>query len=75
MKRAFVIAPVLFSGATLLGAVSCSQDPVEVELRSLQRSGAVSFVCLGDPRQGSPTRPLSACSAEIGDTPEDFLRA
>jgi len=74
MKRASTLASVLLAGSSLLGAASCTQDPVEVELRSLQRSGAVSFVCLGDPRSGSPNRPLTACGAEIADSPADFLR-
>jgi hypothetical protein len=72
VKRSVALGTLLLSGATLASASSCSQDPIEVELRSLQRSGAVSFVCLGPP-SSSATRPITSCTSETADGLDDFI--
>jgi hypothetical protein len=64
----------LSAAVAAASASACTQDPVEVSLRSLERSGAVAFVCLGSPASGAAPRPLSACTAEEADTPVDFGR-
>ena len=60
--------------ATVIAASGCTQDPVEVSLRSLERSGAVAFVCLGSPGSGSVPRPVAACTPEEADGPDDFVQ-
>ncbi len=59
-------------GVALLLLSACTQDPVEVSLRSLERSGAVAFVCLGDPASGLAPRALGACTAEEAENTADF---
>ncbi|APR79504.1 Hypothetical protein A7982_04851 [Minicystis rosea] len=55
----------LTTGAALHGA-GCQQQTVTVPVRSLERSGRTSFVCLGSPNDtSSPVeRPLEACSTQ-----------
>ncbi len=51
----------------------CAPTPIEVPLRSLERSGAVSYVCLGIP--GDPAgvlKPLAACTTSITIDPQTF---
>src|SRR5262249_47422573 len=44
----------------------CAQEPVLVPLRSLERSGKVSYVCLGIPGDADGVvRPLSACGGQV----------
>lgn len=71
MNRA---ASLLVLSALLGGAAACTQEPVEVSLRSLERSGAVAFVCMGDPAKGPVPRSASACTAEEAEGIEDFDR-
>ncbi len=54
-----LLAPILFFG--LLAA--CAQEPVQVPLRSLERSGDVSFVCATSSGEG---RPIDDCPAAPG---------
>src|SRR4051794_14496805 len=57
-------------GTAFLG---CTQQPLTVPVRSLENSGAVSFVCLNPPGMGEPGLALDTCTAlEVADT-TDFV--
>lgn len=68
--------------ATTFGAVlssGCSSAPLDTPVRSLQSSGPVSFVCLGDPagELEAIARPLSDCGPAVlddsdGESEDDF---
>jgi hypothetical protein len=56
------------ASSVVLGA--CSQKPITVPLRSLERSGKTALVCLREPGAPSPGRPMEECSPgalEAGD--------
>ncbi len=57
-----------------LGAVSCTEAPIQQPLRSLQSSGPVAFVCLGAPSEGldDMARPLTDCSSSRTDSDSDY---
>src|SRR5580693_8818917 len=65
-----VLALAAVSGALAQAGGGCSQNQVTVPVRSLNRSGRVSFVCLGPPPSSvfyageSPERPLSECTGQ-----------
>lgn len=69
----------LFRGAALslltapaLGA-GCAEETIEVDVRSLDRSGRVSFVCLDDPAQGAAAaRPVGDCRNALTPTADDY---
>jgi hypothetical protein len=64
---------VLASAAGALASGGCAQEPIEVEVRSLERSGRVAFVCLGDPATGaSAARPPIDCQLNRTETPNDY---
>lgn len=62
------LACSLLLGGALFGG--CGEEPISVQLRSLERSGQMSFVCLGAP--GSPPLPLSACTSPEAESVDDF---
>jgi DNA-binding beta-propeller fold protein YncE len=43
--------------------LGCSSSPISVPLRSLERSGSVSFVCIARPGTANPTDTLDKCHA------------
>lgn len=47
----------------LVGLAACSQTPISQPIRSLERSGDVSFVCAGPDRAG---RPIEECPSADG---------
>jgi hypothetical protein len=63
MRRLRLVHGVLLvPGAGLLAASGgCNTQPIDQSLRALEESGRISFVCLGDPEQGSPVLPLAKC--------------
>jgi hypothetical protein len=57
--RSVPILPLIWLAISAAGATaSCQQQPVQVSVRSLERSGRVAFVCLGSPNETSPNRSL-----------------
>lgn len=50
----------------------CAQEPVTVPVRSLERSGRVSFVCLDKPGVGRVELPLSDCAPVQTETICDY---
>ena len=64
---------LLAAGAGFLATSGgCTTQPVDSSLRALEESGRISFVCLGDPRDGSPILPLSKCRNVRADNACDF---
>lgn len=63
----------LLGGAAASGA--CTQEPQNVPLRSLERSGRAAFLCLAAPGAGSPGRELSACEGVVADDRTSFTDA
>ena len=72
VRRALAIGAL----ATLAGVVTaggCAQEPIEVDVRSLERSGRVSFVCLASPSLAAEAAlPVGACQGTSTDTPGDY---
>ena len=69
LARGGALASLLVVHGVVVTA-ACSQKPVTVPLRSLERSGRAALVCLRAPGTPSPGRPLSECSPgtlESGD--------
>ena len=59
--------------AAVASAASCTQEVENAEVRSLERSGRVAFVCLDKPGTvGGVARPLSDCGKLSGADPDDF---
>lgn len=57
----------------LLATDGCTQQQVETSLRSLERSGRVSFVCLSAPGvEASPGRSIFDCSGARYESPSDY---
>lgn len=57
----------------LLAADGCTQQQVATSIRSLERSGRVSFVCLSAPGvEVSPGRSIFDCSGTRYETPSDY---
>lgn len=57
----------------LLATDGCTQQQVATSLRSLERSGRVSFVCLSGPgAEASPGRSIYDCSGVRYESPEDY---
>src|SRR5690349_16193439 len=69
MKRAAVVLTLCAVAAATWGG--CSQQATTVPLRSLERSGQVSFVCIADPSSTSPGRQLDACLSPPTAQPVD----
>lgn len=68
MMAALPALPAAFAVAEMAG---CAPAPVTVPTRSLERSGRLSFVCLGPPGSSHEIRPITDCSiqqvSEISD--------
>jgi hypothetical protein len=62
----------LLGGAASVLASSCTGEDTEATVRSLERTGKVAFVCLGQPGSDAALRPLSDCSNERRQDPNDF---
>lgn len=58
----------------LLSCVACAETPSQTPVRSLQSSGPVSFVCLGDPAEGIADmgRPITACTRLKTPSTDDY---
>ncbi|MCC6647337.1 MAG: hypothetical protein IT374_17410 [Polyangiaceae bacterium] len=56
----------LASLTLLLSAAACSQKPVTVPVRSLERSGALSLLCLDPASNDQPGYPLETCGQIAG---------
>ncbi|AKT39889.1 hypothetical protein [Chondromyces crocatus] len=70
IRRALALAiPIVAVGAAL--GPGCAQRSVNVNVRSLERSGRASFVCLAAPGE-SPALPLTACSRRVAADLDDF---
>src|SRR6185437_8188159 len=52
------------AGALAQIAGGCQQSPITVPVRSLERSGQVSFVCLSPPGSPKVELDISACTAQ-----------
>jgi hypothetical protein len=63
---------LLAFAAPLALASSCTGDDVTAEVRSLDRAGRVSVVCMGAPGSAAALRPLGDCTALLYDTPRDY---
>lgn len=57
--------------AALVVLAGCSETELSQSLRSLERSGAVSFVCLNPEAEANPGRSLDDCPDFNGDDAED----
>lgn len=65
-------ASLAFAGVVGLAA-SCTQEQVTVPVRSLERSGPVSFVCLMPPGTlPGPGVPQARCDSHITDDPSSY---
>src|SRR5262245_5939795 len=76
LHRAMACALVPGIGLAAVASIDagCTQQPVTVPLRSLERSGRVSYVCLAAP--GDPNgvlRPLSSCTGDVVPDPTTFV--
>ncbi|HVY48637.1 MAG TPA: hypothetical protein VHB21_22270 [Minicystis sp.] len=70
---AAVGATAALAGIAALAQVGCTQPPFLEPLRSLERSGAVSFICLAIPNApGGIVRPLSDCTGFATVDPATF---
>ncbi|MBL8739984.1 MAG: hypothetical protein JNK04_02785, partial [Myxococcales bacterium] len=70
LKAAFAFAGALV-GLPMLFA-SCTGDPTEAPVRSLERAGKVALMCLGKPGTDQALRPLSDCTNQRRETNADF---
>ncbi len=64
-----------FAGALVglpLFAGSCTSDPTNASVRSLERAGKVALVCFGKPGEERVLRPLSDCNNQRRETNDDF---
>ncbi|MEJ7732266.1 MAG: hypothetical protein WKG00_24050 [Polyangiaceae bacterium] len=62
---ALLLAPAMGAG--------CTEDTIEVDVRSLGRSGRVSFLCLDDPAEGADAaHPISDCQATSTAAANDY---
>ncbi len=68
MKRPAPLEVALAAFTALAGLDACSQQPISVPVRSLERSGAVSFVCF----DGVRGRTAEGCSANPPSDPTDW---
>lgn len=60
-----LVASGLLTGVLALQGAGCQQQATTVAVRSLERSGRVSFVCLGPPGvAGDVERPLEECTTQ-----------
>jgi hypothetical protein len=67
MSRAAALAVLALAG------LGCTQETVTVDVRSLERSGRSSFVCLGAPQPGDAAAlQLTACSRQTVATTADY---
>ncbi len=64
MALATVTALAGLAGALAQFVGGCQQAPVQVPVRSLERSGQVSFVCLNPPGSAQVEVPLADCTAQ-----------
>jgi hypothetical protein len=67
--RALACLLLLLSSAV---GVSCAEEAITVPVRSLERSGRVSFVCLGAPSAEPPGLSLTTCTRAQSDSPNDY---
>ncbi|EYF02805.1 hypothetical protein [Chondromyces apiculatus] len=70
IRRAAALALPVFASATVV-AGGCAQQAVTVDVRSLERSGRSSFVCLAAPGE-APGLPLTACSRRSATSVDDY---
>jgi hypothetical protein len=65
-------AALVLAAAPMVGA-GCAEDTIEVDVRSLGRSGRVSFVCLDDPALGvEAARPITDCQGNSTSVANDY---
>ena len=61
------------AGAGLVVSGGCSTNTVNSALRALEESGRVSFVCLSNPKDARPARPLEDCRNRTADANNDYV--
>lgn len=74
MRRLCLVHGVLLAAIAgpLAASGGCNTQSVDTALRALEESGRISFVCLGDPEQGSPLLPLATCRNARSEAACDF---
>ncbi len=67
------VAALIACTSALAPSEGCTQQAQEVAVRSLERSGRTSFVCLAAPgTQPSAALPLERCTGTVASTAQDF---
>jgi hypothetical protein len=71
---AILAGSAAFTLAAVLHGAGCQQSATSVAVRSLERSGRASFVCLGKPGPaGTVEHPLGDCSAQLFTDINEYL--